>query len=71
MTNVAQTALAVVPKTTALAPKSTTTALATVAQTASKAGGYGKLAAALVGLGVLGAATYLYSQKDGGTEKAN
>ena len=45
--------------------------LPAVIQTASKAGGYGKLAAALVGLGVLGVATYLACKKSGGEEKAN
>ena len=67
MTNVARTAISVIPK----AVPTKVPNLPAVIQTASKTGGYGKLAAALVGLGVLGAATYLYSQKDGGTEKAN
>lgn len=47
------------------------TALSTVAQTASKTGGYGKLVAALAGLAVLGTATYLACKNPSGEEKAN
>lgn len=67
MTNVAKTAMTVIPK----AVPTKVPNLPAVIQTASKTGGYGKLAAALVGLGVLGAATYLYCKKDGDAEKAN
>ena len=64
--------LPTIVQTRALAPKSSaTTALSTVAQTASKAGGYGKLVAALAGLAVLGTETYLACKNPSDEEKAN
>ena len=64
------TNLPVIAQTRALAPKSTTTLPSVINTAAKSGGGYGKLAAALIGLGVLGAATYLACKKSGGEEKA-